>query len=515
MPFLIRPPLESTAATQDLVFTLFESDHNDRSMLRQLRDWGWRISRHEYHDEEFIEALTEEEKEVKERRRHSHAAGDEGNYAEKPSLVDIWMEEAERALIEEEYEQEKQTRADARAAKEAAGVEAEKYVSAFSYPHHANKDRCEAREYLRSIDRTLKTNNYLDYVDIGQERPRLLTQGLNHDYADATHAPARAYYFGEDRQQSTHIYTTNPRRRSSSVCSFMKKPVAIRSRRTELFNDPRSIHVVTDIHLEPINDMPQDKANIRNSVASTVLMPRPRNPAPAPKASPSVYIPRYLPVSTMHPTIIASPLRPCFDDDLTLIFPDSSMPQSEYIKQAQIGIPRATTDPTSKPLHCAGLPAKDPYGWRSAFVDQQRRAKAGKGSVKFFVGREKRSLNERAMERLGLDRAGANGSGRLEDVTERKKEEMRLAERKEGMRLAKKMKARSSAKLIKRNKDVVSEEEGSVVSSREEARMDGEGKVNEKKKKKNKKEKRQSARLPAKEPWDSGGEFGHALAILY
>jgi len=126
MPFLIRPPPDSAAANNpSLTYTLLEPDQNERSMLRDLRDWGWRISRHDFSDEEFIAALTQVEKDKRKRRRHTHALGDDlFGYVERPELEDVWHEEAQRKYAERLWEEEGEERGD----REEGGKEM--YVSA-------------------------------------------------------------------------------------------------------------------------------------------------------------------------------------------------------------------------------------------------------------------------------------------------------------------------------------------------------------------------------------------------
>lgn len=110
MPFLIRPPLHSPEADDSsLVLTLIDPDHNDRSMLQDLKRWDWRITRHNFEDEEFIEALKEIEQDLKRRRRHSHTVGNDlVGYTARPTLEDLWHDEAEKKLMEEAYVEEKE-----------------------------------------------------------------------------------------------------------------------------------------------------------------------------------------------------------------------------------------------------------------------------------------------------------------------------------------------------------------------------------------------------------------------
>lgn len=110
MPFLIRPASDS-AATEDpsLVHTLIEPDHNEQLILQDLQTCGWRITRHEFSDDDFVAALMHVEKDVKRRRRQTHAiAGELHGYRERPTLEDIWEYEVEGMLGESAYRVHKQ-----------------------------------------------------------------------------------------------------------------------------------------------------------------------------------------------------------------------------------------------------------------------------------------------------------------------------------------------------------------------------------------------------------------------
>lgn len=52
---MIQPPLFSTHCSSSLAIA--DPDHDEKAMLRDLRDWGWIITRCEYDDDEYVEAL--------------------------------------------------------------------------------------------------------------------------------------------------------------------------------------------------------------------------------------------------------------------------------------------------------------------------------------------------------------------------------------------------------------------------------------------------------------------------
>jgi hypothetical protein len=110
MPFLIQPASDSVAAEHpSLVHTLIEPDPSERLILQDLQAWGWRVTQHNFGDDEFIAALKQIEKDVKRRRRQTHAiAGELHGYHERPTLEDIWEHEAERMLGESAYRVYKQ-----------------------------------------------------------------------------------------------------------------------------------------------------------------------------------------------------------------------------------------------------------------------------------------------------------------------------------------------------------------------------------------------------------------------
>ncbi|KAF2829315.1 hypothetical protein CC86DRAFT_437077 [Ophiobolus disseminans] len=468
MPFLIRPPLNSAAAEEhSLILTLIEPDKNDCSMLRDLRDWGWRISRHDFHDEEFIEALTQSERNAKQRRRHTRTVGNElYGYVEKPTLEDIWMEEAPDRFLEELDDEEMKERTGAGTAKKDAEDEAEMYC----------------REWLRHIDRTLQTNGYLDYVDGERDRPRLVTRGLDHSDAVSTRVPARIHYFDDDSRQSTaHIYSDGQRRKSFRNC--FRKPVTILSRRTEPTRNRDSIVVTTDISMSPVADLPpvlqEPETSHTRQYQCLVLTSKALPPPP--------------PSSRLH--------RSYSSPDIALIFPGTHTSTRSYIEQTQPGIHRAPpTNATAPSLHRAGLSA-DPYGWQVSFSerpnpsstqpkknyrvappvprpglgrlawvwrgswDAHKRAhdaakiktetSNAKESVKFFVGRERRSLNDRAREKLGIDAVGGEG---------------RKAREFEGRRLNELVKGRSEVERVGEREDheVVTREVEGMAKGREE-----------------------------------------------
>jgi hypothetical protein len=107
MPFVIRPPLNSTAADDpSLIFTVVEPEPYERLILRDLKARYWRITRHGFGDDEFIDALKQIEKDIKKRRRQTYAIGGElYGYNARRTLEQIWELEAERMLNKEAYEE--------------------------------------------------------------------------------------------------------------------------------------------------------------------------------------------------------------------------------------------------------------------------------------------------------------------------------------------------------------------------------------------------------------------------
>jgi hypothetical protein len=109
MPFLVRPPLDlAVAENLGCTYTLIEPDDSEWSMLQDMHQWGWHITRHNFGDEVFIDALKQIERDVKRRRRHTHAIGGELiGYQTRPTLEDLWYEEGEKMLEQRAYEEEK------------------------------------------------------------------------------------------------------------------------------------------------------------------------------------------------------------------------------------------------------------------------------------------------------------------------------------------------------------------------------------------------------------------------
>jgi hypothetical protein len=134
MPFVIRPPLNSTAADDpSLIFTILEPEPYERLILRDLKAWYWRITRHGFGNDDFIDALKQIEKDIKKRRRQTHAIGGElYGYNARRTLEQVWELEAERMLNEETYEEPQGPRRDVVVENnedEIRGQEADKYVS--------------------------------------------------------------------------------------------------------------------------------------------------------------------------------------------------------------------------------------------------------------------------------------------------------------------------------------------------------------------------------------------------
>jgi hypothetical protein len=100
MPFLIRPPLHTVEIdSPNLAHIVIEPDSNERTILHDLQAWGWRITRHDLNDAEFVHTLGAIERDVKRRRRQTHAiAGELHGYRERLTLEGVWEMEAERTL---------------------------------------------------------------------------------------------------------------------------------------------------------------------------------------------------------------------------------------------------------------------------------------------------------------------------------------------------------------------------------------------------------------------------------
>jgi hypothetical protein len=372
MPFLIRPPPESSIAEEpSYTLTLIDPDHNDRSILQDLKRWGWRIARHDFDDDEFIEALKQAEQDVKKQRRHAHAVGkDMVGYTPRPTLEDVWHDEAERMLLEEAYEHEKEERQG----------EAEMYVSAFATPDTCSTVTYLGRNWLRHIDRTRQTNGFLDYVDHERERPRLVTRGLDHRSVDVEREPARVHYFDDyHRSRSARIFTTAANPRPRSMLLFLKRPIGCLMKSSQESRDDRSIRVTTDINLTSVSEHEyESSADCVDSINRT-----PSNSPPLPPPGSSA---KPIPIRLSR-----------FHEELDLIFPGSPLDQRAYIRHTGTGIP-LNNHGESPLLNRAGLGA-DPYGW-NAWDEQRQRNENAKAVVKFFLGRERRSLNSRARERM-------------------------------------------------------------------------------------------------------------------
>jgi hypothetical protein len=109
-----------------LTHAIINPDRNEEIILRDLQAWGWQITEYGFGDEEYIKVLKMMEKDVKKRRRQTHAiAGDLHGYHGRPTLVQIWESEAERMLQQSAYE--------------AKDPEVEKYVSVFSPPRQRRR----------------------------------------------------------------------------------------------------------------------------------------------------------------------------------------------------------------------------------------------------------------------------------------------------------------------------------------------------------------------------------------
>jgi hypothetical protein len=140
MPFVIRPPLNSTAVDDlGLTFTIIEPEPYERLILRGLKAWDWRIARYGFGDEDLITALKQIEKDIKKRRRQTHAIGGElYGYNARRTLEQVWELEAEGMLNEEAYEESQESRRNAVVENDEDDIrsqEAEKYVSDAYFPN--------------------------------------------------------------------------------------------------------------------------------------------------------------------------------------------------------------------------------------------------------------------------------------------------------------------------------------------------------------------------------------------
>jgi hypothetical protein len=139
MPFVIHPPLNSPAADDtSVIYTIIEPEPYERLIFRDLQAWGWRVTRHDFGDEEFADALKKIEKDVKKRRRQTHAIrGELYGYHARPILEQVWESEAERMLEQGAYNKQQDPRRSAviEDEEEIRSQVAEKYVSE-SLPSH-------------------------------------------------------------------------------------------------------------------------------------------------------------------------------------------------------------------------------------------------------------------------------------------------------------------------------------------------------------------------------------------
>jgi hypothetical protein len=242
MPFLIRPPPDSVEAENPgSTHTLLVPDESEWSMLRDLCQWGWRITRHDFGDDIFIDALKQTKKDTKRRRRHTHAiAGELLGYTEGPTLEDLWCEEGEKMHAKKAYEEQKKVLGRQLVeehepfTEKKHSQEAEKCVSgpvlSSAIATAQDVPLTNFSTWLRSVDRTWQMNGHLEYFDVTGEQPRLVTQGLDHICEAAIHEPARVRYHQTHnipRQRPYGISVTRPRsvceyfRRSRSVCESL------------------------------------------------------------------------------------------------------------------------------------------------------------------------------------------------------------------------------------------------------------------------------------------------------
>jgi hypothetical protein len=142
MPFVIRPPLNCPAADDtSVIYTIIEPEPYERLILRDLQAWDWRVTRHDFGDEEFADALKKIEKDFKKRRRQTHAIrGELYGYHARPTLEQVWESEAERMLDQGAYNKQQDPRRSAviEDEEEIRSYEAEKYVSDLPSFHQAS-----------------------------------------------------------------------------------------------------------------------------------------------------------------------------------------------------------------------------------------------------------------------------------------------------------------------------------------------------------------------------------------
>jgi hypothetical protein len=151
MPFLIRPPQTSAEAEDPgCRYTLIEPDDSEWSMLRDMHKWGWIITRHDFGDDLFIDALKQIEEDIKRRRRHTHAiAGELIGYKARPTLEDLWYEEGEKMLNRQAYEEEKS----------APGRQLAKEDESFTEKEHSREaETCVSRLKLLRLSWLRKTS---------------------------------------------------------------------------------------------------------------------------------------------------------------------------------------------------------------------------------------------------------------------------------------------------------------------------------------------------------------------
>jgi hypothetical protein len=163
MPFVIRPPLDSAAADNpSLTYTIIEPDPSEHSILRDLQSWDWRVTRYGFGDEDYIEASKQIERDIKKRRRQTHAiAGELYGYNERLTLEEVWEFEAERILEERAYEEREDLRKNtviAEDERESRSQKAEKYVSDYRVSLRLHLVVADETKDVASSDRSYSTN---------------------------------------------------------------------------------------------------------------------------------------------------------------------------------------------------------------------------------------------------------------------------------------------------------------------------------------------------------------------
>jgi hypothetical protein len=386
MPFVIRPPLDTAAANNpSLIYTIIEPDTSERSILQDLQAWDWRVTQYDFGDEDYTNALTQIERDIKKRRRQSYAiAGELHGYNKRPTLEEVWEFEAERMLEEAAYVERKDPRRtpiiEYDDECESRSQNAEMYVSDHLALLITLLLLTYQRTWLHAIDRTRQTNGFLEYTDPEGAYPKLVTRGLDHNYLNASlesviHKPNCSQRALSHISNSTRIAKHMMRQRERSLRDILPSLTDL------LVADPTSIgHNATFlpfIFQFPARHFEETPFAQRQQQQQRTTRTPPANPFPQ------------NPDNTSNPYPQSSPPSPTTSaPSQTLIFPHHLLSETDYIHQTRRGIKRSTSCP-SHPTEAAG----NPYGWKE-WDRRIMRKKDVKAHVKFFVRREGRRLGE-------------------------------------------------------------------------------------------------------------------------